>query len=173
MKLSYESTLDDLVEPSLRLYLRSKTYATTRWRGAAFCAAAFGIFAFLGFNAKENVNLPVICTAAAAWGAGLFLLTYKGTVRRRIKNYLANELKGGPWPRPADYEIKDGQLIGTGSGVNTRFALADFTGATEDGGRLELAFLNSATGNQGLCVIPLRAFESTDEKNSFLAALHP
>lgn len=167
MTLHYESTLDDVVEAAFRRFLRGKAYTTTRWRGAVFCALAFAALAFLGFNAKEAVNLPVVCFAAAAWGAGLFLLVYKSSVRRRIKTYLAGELKG-EWPRPAAFEIKDGQLIGTGAAASPAFALADFTGSVENSRWLELRF-----GEKEACVIPLRAFASPEEKSAFLSALQP
>jgi len=166
MTFSYDSTLDDVSEVSVRLFLRSKTYATNRWRGAALCAAMFAAFAFLGFNAKENINLPAVCAAAAVWGAGLFLLTYKGSIRRRIKKYIATELKG-PWPRPVVYEIKDGKLLSTTSGTTITFALSDLSSVTEDSRYLELTF-DSANG---IAVIPLRAFDDTYHKAAFLAQL--
>jgi len=165
MIIRHEATLDETAEPSVRLYQQSKTYSTNRWLGALLCAGMFAVFAFLGFNAKENVNLAIICPAAAAWGAGLFVIAYPGTIRRRVRSYLSRELKG-PWPCTATYEITGGKLLGAYLGVRTSFALADFTTATEDGKYLQLTF-----GPHGLCVIPLRAFDSTDEKNAFLAAL--
>jgi hypothetical protein len=168
MTLSYASSLDDVVEPSVRLYLRGKTSAKNRLRSALIWAVAFAALAFLGFNSKQNVNLPVICIAAALWGAGLTWLTYKGAVRRRIAKYVATEL-AGPWPRTTDYEIKDGKLISTTSGVTISFALADLIAVSEDAKYLELTF-----GSKGLCTIPLRAFADTDEKNAFRSAVgHP
>ena len=164
MTLSYESTLDDVTEASVRLFLRSKTYTTNRWRGALLCAAMFAAFAFLGFNAKKNINLPVVCAAAAAWGAGLFLITYKGSIRRRIKKYIASELKG-PWPRPTVYEIKNGTLSSTTAGTTVTYALSDLSSVTTDTRYIELTY-NTA---QGIAVIPLRAFEDTDHKTAFLA----
>lgn len=165
MTLSYDANLDDVAEPSVRLYLRGKTSAQNRLRSALIWAAAFAALAFLGFNSKENVNLPVVCLAAAAWGAGLTLLTYKGAVRRRIVKYVATELKGS-WPRATTYEIKDGKVSSASSGVTISFALADLVGVSEDGKYLELSF-----GAKGLCVIPLHAFEDSDHKAAFLAAL--
>jgi len=165
MKFSYEATLADVAEPSVHLFLRSNSYLTTRWRGAALCAGVFAVFAWLGFHAKETVNIVVICLAAAAWGAGLFLLTYKGSVRRRIASYVATELKG-TWPRRTDIELTGNQLISTTSGASTTFKLSDLVSVFEDAKHLELNF-----GPRGLWVIPKCAFESTDAKTAFLAAL--
>lgn len=165
MKYRYEATLNDVAEPSVRLFLRGKTYLTHRWRGVVVCAVVFAGFAWLGFHAKENVNMVVVGLAAAAWGAGLYLLTYQGTVRRRIQKYVTSEM-AGPWPRITDCEIKDGKFISRAEGLNTSFNLADLTGVSEDVRYLELTF-----GERGLCVIPLRAFVSTEEKNAFLSAV--
>jgi pimeloyl-ACP methyl ester carboxylesterase len=128
-------------------------------------AGAFGVFALLGFNAKPSVNLPLICFAAAAWGAGLFLLVYKDSVRRRITRYVASELKG-PWPRLYRWEIKARQLICTSAGLTYTYNLADLTGVHEDGRWLELSF-----GERTSCVLPLRAFADTEEKARFLATV--
>lgn len=165
MKISYEAGLADYAEPSVRLYLRSQACATQRWRGAVLCAGVFGGFAFLGFHAKETVNIFGVCAAAGVWGAGLFILTYTGAVRRRIANYIAGETKG-PWPRTTAYEVDQSRLISTCAGATRSFNLSDFAGIREDSKRLELNF-----GAKGLCVIPLRAFDSTDEKAAFLNAL--
>ncbi len=165
MKITYETTLAEATEAPLRLYLSGTTYATHRWQGAAICAGAFGFFALLGFNAKPNVNLPLLCFAAAAWGAGLFLLVYKNSVRRRITRYVSSELKG-PWPRPTHYEINALQLICTSAGLTYTYRLADLSGVHEDGRWLALSF-----GERAPCVLPLRAFADTDEKARFLAAV--
>lgn len=165
MTLTYEATLNEAAEPSVRLFARSRTYATNRWRGSLLCAAIFAVFAFLGFHSKPEVSLVAVCLAAAAWGAGLFLLTYKGSVRRRIVKYLADELKGD-WPRTTTYVVQDGKLVSTTSGVSITFTLADLTGVSEDATYLELSF-----ATKGLCTIPLRAFASAEVKSAFLAAI--
>lgn len=166
MTLSYDSTLDDVTETSVRLYQRGKTYASRRWGGAVLSAVLFAFFGLLGFHSHETVNLPLICFAAAAWGAGLYWLTYNGSVRRRLKKYIVAQLPGA-WPRPTRYEIKDGQLRGTTAGAPVSLALSDLAAVREDAGYLVLDF----GGPQGLCVIPLRAFASAAEKAEFLAAL--
>ena len=170
MKFNYETTLADATEAPLRLYLRGKAYSALRWRGAGICAGAFGFFALLGFNAKPNVNLPLICCAAAAWGAGLFLLVINGSVRRRLTRYVASELNG-PWPRRTAYELTRTHLIGTSAGRTSAYSLAELTAVTTDDRWLELSF-----GERALCVLPLRAFAAVEEKARFLSALgqpHP
>lgn len=165
MKLTYESTLDDVVETAMRTFMRSPAYATNRWRGAVLCAAGFAVFGFLGFKDKDTINLPVVCIAAAAWGAGLYLLIYKSAVRRRIASYAAGEL-AGEWPRTTHCVVRDGQLVTTTFGTSTTYALAELSRVAEDAKVLELSF-----GSQSACTIPLRAFDSAEEKAEFLAAI--
>jgi hypothetical protein len=165
MTLSYESRLEDVTESAVRLFLRGKTYATNRWRGAVLCAAVFAVFALLGFHNRAVIHVAWICVAAAAWGAGLFLLTYKTTVRKRIASYVARETEA-QFPHTTTVEIHDDKIISAGAGINKTFPLTGLAAVTEDKTHLELSF-----GDKGLCVIPLRAFSSEEEKTAFLAAV--
>ncbi|HSH94650.1 MAG TPA: hypothetical protein VK968_10940 [Roseimicrobium sp.] len=165
MKLSYDSTLDDVVETATRSFLRSAAYKTNRWRGALLCAMVFGVLGFLGFHSAQNINLPVVCIVAAVWGAGLYLFGYRHGVRRRIAKYVATEMQG-PWPRTTELEITGEKLISTTAGATTTYSLADLTSVSEDPCFIELSFTT-----KGLCLISLRAFDSTDEKTAFLNAL--
>ena len=165
MKLTYDSTLDDVVETAFRLYQRGRTYRTNRWLGAAICTVAFAVLAFLGFHSARNINLPALIIIAAAWGAGIYLFGYKRSVRRRIQKYITSEMPG-PWPRTTVYEITQDKLTGTTSGVGVTFLLADLTAVTDDTRYLELTF-----GPKGICLIPLRAFDDTDHKAIFINCL--
>ena len=165
MKLSYESRLEDVSESAVRLFLRGKSYTSNRWRGAVLCAAVFALFAFLGFHARGVINVVWICAGAAAWGAGLFLLTYKSTVRKRIASYVARET-AGKLPHTTNVEITGDKIISTGAGINVTFPLSALVSITEDKSHLELSF-----GDQGLCLIPLRVFSSEGEKTAFIDAI--
>jgi hypothetical protein len=168
MTLTYDSTLDDVVETATRSFLRSAAYKTNRWRGAVLCAVVFGVLGFLGFHSAQNINLPVVCAVAAAWGAGLYLFGYKTSVRRRIAKYVATEMKG-PWPRSTSLEITGGKLISVTAGASTTYPLADLTSVSEDTRFIELSFTT-----KGLCLVPLRAFDDIGEKTRFLSAIgHP
>lgn len=164
MKLIYETTKDDAIETGVRRFLRSPTYTKNRWRGAVLCAAMFAFFAMLGFHAKENVNLGLVCAAAGAWGAGLFLLAYKGAVRRRIQTYMTTETTGA-WPRATDCTLDVGKLVCTTGGSRQSFPLDELVGVREDERHVEFDF-----GAKGLCLIPQRAFSSAEEKAAFCAA---
>lgn len=165
MTLRFDSTPDDIAEHAIRHFVRGKTYAANRWRGAALCGLVFAVFGFLGFHSKQTVNLAVVCAAAASWGAGVFLLAYKGVVRGRIRKFVTKELAQKP-ARSGTLEIRDGRLVGAGAFAAVTFPLADLVSVTDDGKWLELFF-----GEQRLCLIPARAFESSADKDAFIAAL--
>lgn len=131
MTVSYDSTLDDLVEVAVRRYLRSKAASSGRLRGALMWGAVFGLLALIGFHSNPGVNLPVVCLAAAAWGVGLVMITYNGSVRRRIAKYVAAEAPG-PWPRPATFEIAEGRLQASFVGASNTHALADLSSVSDD-----------------------------------------
>ncbi len=168
MKLTYDSTLDDVVETAARSFLRSAAYKTNRWRGAVLCAVVFGVLGFLGFHSAQNIDLPVVCVVAAAWGAGLYVFGYKTSVRRRIVKYVATEMQG-PWPRTTSLEITEGKLISLTAGATTTYLLSDLMSVNDDARFIELSFTT-----KGLCLVPLCAFDDTDEKTRFLSAIgHP
>jgi hypothetical protein len=167
MHLSYDSTLDDVVETAFRLYQRGRTYRTNLRLGAVLCAVAFAVLAFLGFHSARNIHLPVLILIAAAWGAGIYLFGYKRSVRNRIQKYITSEMNG-PWPRATVYEITGGKLTSTTSGVGVTFLLGDLTAVTEDTRYLQLTF-----GLKGLCLIPLRVFDDTSHKTNFINHLNP
>ena len=133
------------------------------WAAASF-AALFAFFAFLGFHARDNLNLGVVCLAAAAWGAGIFLLVYRGMVRRRVIKYVTGQLKGS-WPRATTFEIAGRRLLWTAAGSTVTLELAELTRVAEERDYLELWF------GERLCVIPLRAFASANDKIVFLDLL--
>lgn len=165
MTVRFESTPDDIAEHAVRHFVRGKTYAANRWRGALLCALVFAVFGLLGFHSKENVQLPVVCAAAAAWGAGVFLLAYKGLVRGRIRKFVTKELSGKP-ARYGSLEIQNGRLTGAGTCASINHPLSELVAVNDDGRWLELSF-----GARQVCLVPVRAFESPADKELFIAAL--
>lgn len=167
MTVRFDSSPDDIAEHAVRHFVRGKTYATNRWRGAILCGLVFAVFGFLGFHSKETVNLAVVCGAAAAWGGGVFLLAYKGVVRGRIRTFVTKELAGKP-QRSSSLEIGNGRLSSAGPCMAGAFLLNQLVSVADDGKWIELFF-----GGQHVCLIPSRSFESTSEKEAFISALRP
>lgn len=165
MQFTYEATLEDVAEAPVRLYFRSKATRAGKWRGVIICAIVFAVFGFLGFHSKETVSLPAVCVAAALWGAGIYLLSFKSVMRGRIRKFVAKELSG-KLPFTAACQVADGTLLRAGAGLVNTFELAELQAVNEDARWIELAF----TDNR-LCVIPQRAFESEEQKTEFLVAV--
>lgn len=165
MRLSHETTLDDLVEPALRLYRRRRSYRVNRWRAMVVSAVVFGFFGLLGFRNQAGVNVPLLCAGAALWGAAIVHFTYDGLIRRSLRNHLTREFSATlPWT--GEYRVDGEHLHLTARGATRTLPLADLRAVTADARWLELDF-----GDNNLCVIPLRAFDDEAHKHAFLSAV--
>lgn len=163
--IRYEATLDDVTEPSVRFYLRSKTARKAKLRstvaGGAMCAVAM---VFILRN-RDPAILVAAGLAGALIGACLNFFTYTSTVRGRIRKHLKNSMEG-KLPSPTSFGIEDGKLVCDSCGVTISFPLTRLEVVTEDVARMEISF-----GDTGLCTIPLRAFECPEQKAEFLERL--
>lgn len=165
MIITYESNLDDVSEPSVRHFLRSETARKSKIQGAVrggfFCAAAV-IFVF-----RERALPAVIIGAIVGFllGASLNFFTYAHTVRSRIRKHLERETRGR-LPALTVYRFEVQKLVCEHLGATVSFPLSELQHVSEDGERMEIDF-----GKVGLCTIPLRAFESAREKESFIQIL--
>lgn len=168
MKITYEPTLDDMVEPQLRVYFRSKSYQKNRWTtaisGSLIMTAAFWIF----LRPQSIRTILLTLFLGVATGLVTYLLTFKDGVKKRIRKYVERENKGLP-ACLSEYTVTEGKIVYTGRNVSISFSLSDLLSITEDAERLELFF----GADKGLCVIPLRAFQSPEEKSLFLSSLKP
>ena len=168
MKITYESTLDDMVEPQLRIYLRSKTYQRSRWT-TALSGSLITIVVFWVFFRPESTRtilFTVLGGAAAAFAS--YVITFEASIKKRIRKYVERENKGLP-ACLSEYTVTEGKITYTGRNVSISFSLSDLVSITEDTERMELFF----GADKGLCVIPLRVFQSPEEKSLFLSALKP
>jgi hypothetical protein len=168
MKITYESTLDDMVEPQLRVYFRSKSYQKNR-RTAAISGSLIMTAAFWVFIRPQSTR-TILLTLFLGVTTGLvtYVLTFKDGVKKRIRKYVAREMKDKP-PCISEYTVTEDKIVYTARNVTIGFLLSDLVSITEDPERVELFF----GADKGLCVIPLRAFRSPEEKSLFLASLKP
>jgi hypothetical protein len=168
MKISYESTLDDMVEPQLRLYFRSKTYQRSKWT-TAITGPLVTIVVFWVFFRPQSTR-AILFTVLGGLALGLItnVLTFKDGIKKRIRKYVAREMKDKP-PCISEYTVTEDKIVYTARNVTIGFLLSDLVSITEDPERMELFF----GADKGLCVIPLRAFQSPEEKSLFLASLKP
>ena len=165
MTFSHETRLEDIVESAVRRYHRTEAYTKNRWRGALISAAFFALFGFLGFHSRDTFSVAGICAAAACWGAGVFLIAYARSVRKRVQHYVTSEMSK-KLPGTSRYELTRDALLHTTLGVTSAFPLSEFESVHEDDTYLELRFRD-----QGPCVIPRRIFPSAEEKAAFIAAV--
>lgn len=166
MKIAYESTLDDMVEPQLRIYFRSKTYQKSRWTAGIWGSLIPVVIFWVFFRPDSTSEILLTVFGGAAFGLIIHLLTFKEGIKKRIRKYVAREMKD-TLPCLSEYNVNDGKIVYTGRNVSITFLLSDLISISEDAERLELSF----GSDKGLCVIPLRAFQSPEEKSLFLSSL--
>ena len=166
MNLTYQATLEDISEPAIRHYLRSKSAKKNRIQstvvGAVLSAAAM---AFV-FREREASQILVFSCFGLIAGAALNYFTYQSTVRKRITKHIRLETEG-KLPSTTSYLFADNQLICDSLGASITLNLIDLTSIHEDAERMEIVF-----GDVGLCTIPLRAFETAEQKCLFIDKLH-
>jgi hypothetical protein len=165
MNLTYQATLEDISEPAIRHYLRSQSAKKNRRQstviGMVICAAA----AAFVFRDSEGTKLLFFTIIGAITGGVLNFYTYKSTVKKRITKHMRLETEGR-LPSQTTYRIQENELICDCLGATITFQILDLAEIKEDNERMELNF-----GDVGLCTIPLRAFESAEEKQIFLREL--
>lgn len=165
MTLNYQATVDDLAEPAIRHFLRSKTARRSRVRstilGAILMTAAFLFI----FRERGTEFLSISAIIGAFLGAAINFWTYIPAVKKRIRNHVRTE-HGHKMPCPTTYMIESGVLRCDSLGVTIEFSLADLDQVSEDRDRLELSF-----GDKGLSIIPLKAFQDDKAKVAFLEAI--
>jgi len=157
MEIQFDTTLDDLTEHRYRLFIRKSSYQKNKWLGVVGPFLGVGIvFVVLKYVIAVDLPgwLPVLLGAV---GAIAYLVFYPEITRSNIKKYLAKTVQDElPWP--TTYRIDDGQISGGSSNKEISFKLSELDNIKEDQRAIELSF-----GAKGLLVIPVRAFDSTDE----------
>lgn len=166
MELRYESTIDDVCEPHIRHYLRSRTYARQRWTAPIWA----GVGGMVGFHAVMWLTgrLPdswaiYCCVFLIGW---IFMfITLPSTVSSRIRKHLVRQV-GHKLPSTTRYWVSGSKLHCASLGAEFVFDLNNLSAIREDAKRMEVGF-----GDVGFCVIPLRAFQDEDHKAMFLQSL--
>ena len=165
MKISYQTTLQDVAEPQIRSFLRSQTFIRQRIFESAL-ALVFVLAVLLAFQyllLRGPIWWLTILLAISALTARY--VTHENTVRNRITGHVWNEL-GDQLPYEVEYLIQDERLKYTSPNMEISVSLSNLESVTEDLLRIELSF-----GAAALCTIPQRAFPSKSEKTAFLQAL--
>lgn len=164
MKLTYQATIDDVVEPALRHYFRSKIARQTRLRSSCFGAIFMAIAFYYLARALDSRFLWPVILLGACLGGGLSFFTYQKSATKRIRQHLGQQLEG-KLPAETVYEIEGAEVRCSFLGSTIIFSLYDLTLKDED------PYLEMDFGYRGLCTIPQRVFASPVEKEAFLQAL--
>ncbi len=165
MILRYQSTLEDHIEPAVRLFRRSKTYSKQRWT-EALSAGLIGGFVVVSMS-YMFLDWPKLVAAVVGFTLGpvIVLLTYEDTVSKRIAKHITTQI-GSRLPTTTEYLIENGRLRYKSYDVEITFSLQDLTNVSEDSERIEFAF-----DDKGIALIPLRVFDHADHKKDFLACI--
>ena len=165
MELSYEATLEDVCEPQVRHFLRSKTFSKQRISGtfwAALISPAVA-YALLRLFSDEPGIIPIIVGVIV--GPVVVWFTHVDTTKKRICKHIEREI-GSRLPTTTKYSVTPDGLRCESLDVDITFKLKDLQFVSEDAERLELSF-----GDVGLCIIPLRAFRDEAHKKQFLSEI--
>ncbi len=166
MELEYEPGIEELSEPGLRVYLRSRSYRWQRLREPIWGGVAAVVTLRILSDLGEDFSIAwwgYAIAVGAGW-LGVFL-AIRDIVSRRFRSHTKREL-GHTLPVTTRYEVTETQVRCFGMGVEIVFDRKDLSAITEDARFLELCF-----GDAGLCVIPLRVFRDENHKASFVAAV--
>jgi hypothetical protein len=162
MNLEYETTLDDISEPQIRHYLRSKTFKKQRFtepiRTGMFAAAIIYLVSVILDHPMPWWTYPL----GAIAGYAMIYFTLRDTVAKRMTNYIKNEC-GHKMPATTSYVIENGKVRCNSMGSEVTFCLDSLSEIREDPTHLELNF-----GDVGLCTIPVRVFKDVFQRQAFI-----
>lgn len=165
MIISYIAELDDVAEPSIRMYLRSKSARDNRIISSI--STFILTWVLLSFLGMWSHSYPFVIAAllVALVIATFTYLRHPSAAAKRIRKYIQKE-HGTLIPSNTVYTLTPDQIQCASRGVTLTFCISDLSLVSEDEKRLEMRF-----GEKGLCIIPLRAFASPNEKAEFLAKI--
>ena len=162
MNLEYETSLEDISEPQIRHYLRSKTFKkqlfTEPIRTGVIMAATIYLVSVILDRPMPWWTYPL----GAIAGYAMIYFTLKDTVSKRIQNHIKNEV-GHKMPATTSYVIEDGKIRCNSLGSEVTFRLDSLSKIREDSTHLELDF-----GDVGLCTVPVRVFKGASCKQAFM-----
>ena len=162
MTLTYQATLDDIAEPAIRHYLRSKSARRVRMRSTASGAICMAMAFIFVFRERSPLFIAGVAVAALVIGGALNFWTFVPNVKKRIRKHIQTE-NGHRIPNETIYVVEPGILRCESLGVKLEFSLGDLKEVSENAERIELSF-----GDVGLCTIPVRAFSDNAAKAAFI-----
>jgi len=165
MLLEYEATLSDLAEAHTRLFLRSATFRKQRVYFSLGSAITFiALLLFFSQNVDSSREWVGAIVTAVILAIACFLAR-KRMVSHSIFKYIEREY-GDALPFKIQFTVGKQHLACRSRDVDITFSLDNLENVIEDDEYVEISF-----GNRGLCIVPLRAFESDSHKSNFLSVI--
>jgi uncharacterized protein (DUF58 family) len=173
-RVSFEFTLDELVDSHLRLVRRTREGASWRWRESRnfVVAASIPLLCIVGYQFSVGqlspaglVALVIASIVLAVILAVPFLWYYDHIVRRRLRRYLV-ERSGGPGPYTCTVELRPEGVSVDQNNVRMNFPWADALSIEDSADGIEIRFRG------GQVLARSRGFASPEARGVFLTRVH-
>jgi hypothetical protein len=160
MKIEYKSTIDDAVEPHMRLALSSRIVRKWMLYGLIWVPVIF--FGFL-FFLPDRAIVRIICGSGASLVFIIFwLMRYKKHYANRIRKYVV-EQSGTDKSIKCEYELTNEYLIFRKMGAETRFNWDIVKELKENVHDIEIRMEPS-----GIAIIPHRIFKDQIQREEWI-----
>lgn len=105
MIVQFDATIDDVVDVSMRALARSKTLRAWNWQGLLTAALLAGLPLFIVVQGGTGKKI-MAGFGAALLAAALYVMTYKGSVEKRVRKLCLAQL-GGDKPFRVEVELTE------------------------------------------------------------------
>jgi hypothetical protein len=162
MKVTFEFTLEELVEAHLRFSKRSKTVRAWQRRDLIYVSGISGVVAYFIFFIKGPWVALIFAVISSVVAGVLYPTLHEATIKKRLRK-LADEKRDAIGPLLCEVELTEtGVVVKQGNTVSTylwdQFEAIDVTGGSVD------MFTADGAG----VIVRSRAFKSADEKTALL-----
>jgi hypothetical protein len=162
MEIKYLSSLEEFAEPHVRQFFRSKNYHRNRLlESFGMSIGVAGGLVFFVYIATKTI-IPVILLSPALALAAYHYYRFPSIIRKRIANHIKRDF-GKNFECETSYTIKKNKIIIKSLETEIRLPLENLCEVKQDEFYLELWF-----GQKGICVIPLRVFNTDLELDEFI-----
>ena len=165
MRLEFDTSIPEIADTNMRIMLSSKMCNRNKWLAAVMTALFTGaaVYATISILVDTKIDKLVFTGFAAVAGAVAQILTYKGSMRKRLIKY-TREHYTTEGPIRFAIELRDDCIWTKTGGTQISFDWNDVVTLddAEDGVVLR-------TVNGGIVFIRSDKFESDEQRSSFVA----
>ena len=160
MLIRFESTIDEAVDVQIRLVRQSDYFRRTKRRGY-FWAPVLFLGGYFAIPETWSIKL-VVATLASVTFILIYPRIYDKTLRKRTRNYLAEQL-GTDEPIPCEFEFTKEALTFRMTGNEIKFQWSTVKEINDNGDDIEIV-----THTGGMAVLRNRFFSSPNQKDEWL-----